>query len=196
MSNKTRYSAFSFQKKPVFWAIALFTVSSFITASCEKKLETVKKSDIESLPSVTVRDFRTIYSDSSLKQLEMTSPIVERYTARKPPYSEFRQGIKVLFFDGNKESVGSLASKYARVMEERRVWELRDSVVGINEKNEKLETELLYWDQPKDIIYTDRFVRMTSEEQIVMGTGLEADSRFTNWKIRNISFIYYLKDEK
>lgn len=180
----------------MFWAVALLAAATFVTVSCEKKLETVKKSDIESLPSVTVRDFRTIYSDSSLKQLEMTSPIVERYTGRKPPYSEFRQGIKVLFFDGNKEAVGSLTSKYARVMEERRVWELRDSVVGINEKNEKLETELLYWDQPKDIIYTDRFVRMTSDEQIVMGTGLEADSRFTNWKIRNISFIYYLKDEK
>jgi hypothetical protein len=69
-------------------------------------------------------------------------------------------------------------------------------VVVVNEKNEILETELLYWDQEKDIVYTDRFVKITSEDQIVMGTGLESNPRFTKWKIRNVSATIYIKDEK
>jgi len=166
-----------------------------ILCSCSKKLETIKKSDIESLPTITVRDFVTTYSDSSLRQLEMHSPIVERYTNKKPPYSEFRKGIKVIFFDGKKEAVGTLSSKYARVMEDKRIWELKDSVVAVNERNEILETELLYWDQNKELVYTDRFVRITYKDEIVMGTGLEADSRFTNSKIRNVSAIIYLSEE-
>jgi hypothetical protein len=73
---------------------------------------------------------------------------------------------------------------------------MKDSVIAINEKNEILETELLYWDQDKGSVYTDRFVRITSEDQIVMGTGFESDQRFVNWKIRNVSASFYLKDEK
>jgi hypothetical protein len=32
-------------------------------ASCDKKIDTIRKSDIESLPSQTVRDFTTTYTD-------------------------------------------------------------------------------------------------------------------------------------
>ena len=176
--------------------IILPAVLLLLAPSCSKKLETVRKSAVESLPSMTVRDFVTSYSDSALRQVEMSSPLVERYTNRKPPYSEFREGIHVLFYDGNKSPVGSLSSKYARVMEDKRIWELKDSVIAINEKNEVLETELLYWDQPKEIVYTDRFVKLTSSDQIVMGTGLESDSRFLKPKIRNVGAIIYLNDEK
>ncbi|HOM41658.1 MAG TPA: LPS export ABC transporter periplasmic protein LptC, partial [Bacteroidales bacterium] len=149
--------------------------------SCEQKFETIRKSDIESLPTLTVKDFETVYTDSAKIQLIMRSTLLERYTDRKPQYSEFRKGITVLFHDGNPEPVASLTSKYARFNEDKKLWELKDSVVVVNEKKETLETELLYWDQEKDFVYTDRFVRITSEEQIVMGTGLEANSRFTRW---------------
>ncbi len=164
--------------------------------SCEKNLETIRKSDIESLPSQTVRDLVTVYSDSGLTQLVMLSPIVQVYSDHKPPYSEFPEGIKVLFHDGNPEPIASLSSKYARYYEDKKIWELKDSVVAVNEKNEILETELLYWNQEKDLVYTERFVRITSEEQIVMGTGFEANSRLTKWKIRNVSATIYVKEEE
>lgn len=174
---------------PGFLAILLLS-------SCEKKIGTIKKSDIESMPTQTAKDFETIYSDSGLIQLIMRSPLMERYSDRKSPYSEFVKGIEVLFYDGRDEPLASLKSKYARYTEDKKVWELKDSVRAVNEKKEILETELLYWDQEKELVYTDRFVRITSDEQIVMGTGLEADPRFTRWKIRNVSATIYLKDEE
>ena len=84
-----------------------------------------------------------------------------------------------------KDPIASFTSKYAKYLDDKSLWELRDSVVAINEKNERLETELLYWDQEKDRVYTDRAVRITSEDDIVLGIGLESDSRFTNWWILN-----------
>ncbi|MGQ9620271.1 MAG: LPS export ABC transporter periplasmic protein LptC [Bacteroidales bacterium] len=164
--------------------------------SCERKIEMIRKSDIESLPSQTVREFETVYSDSGRIQLIMRSPLMEVYSDRKPQYAEFRKGINVLFHDGHPEPIASLSSKYARYIEDKRLWELKDSVTVINEKKETLGTELLYWEQEKDFVYTDRFVRITSRQQIVMGTGLEANSRFTRWKIRNVSATIYLEDEK
>jgi LPS export ABC transporter protein LptC len=164
--------------------------------SCTRKIEKVRKSDIESLPSQIVKDFITTYTDSAKKQLEMSAPLLEHYSSHLPEYSEFKYGIKVVFYDGHPDPVGSLSSRYARYEDARKLWELKDSVVALNEKNERLETELLYWDQDKNIVYTDRFVKITSEDQIIMGTGLESDPRFTKWRIRNVSAQFYIKDEK
>ena len=172
------------------------TLIVLIVTSCDKKIDTIRKSDIESLPSQTVKDFTTTYTDSATKQLVMSSPLMERYTNRKDPFIEFRFGIKVIFYDGKKDPVGTLSSKYARYSEDRKLWELKDSVIAVNERKEVMETELLYWDQEKELVYTDRFVRMTSEDQIVMGTGFQSDPRFMDWHIRNVSASFYIEDEQ
>lgn len=164
--------------------------------ACERKLDVIKKSDILSLPSLTVKNFKTVYTDSAKLQLILTSLLMEKYSNSESPYSEFRFGLKVWFYDGHKEPIASLSSKYARYIENKKLWELRDSVIGINEKNERLETELLFWDQDKDRVYTNRFVKVTSEDQIVMGTGLESNSRFTVWTIKNVSSTFLLHNEQ
>ena len=174
----------------------ILAFTCIIYSACDKKIDTIRKSDIESLPSLTVKDFETLYTDSARKQLIMRSPLMERYTERKSPYSEFRYGVKVVFYDGQDDSVGTLSSKYARYAEDKKLWELRDSVIAVNRKNEVLETELLYWDQDRERVYTDRFVRITSQDQIVMGTGLESDPRFIKWTIRNVSAQFYLSDDE
>jgi len=174
----------------------LASLTGCLVLSCEGRIEKIKKSEIESLPSQIVRDFTTIYTDSAKKQLVMSSPLLEHYSFRNQEYSEFRKGVSVIFYDGHRDPVGSLTAKYARYEDARKLWELKDSVIAVNEKKEKLETELLYWDQDKNIVYTDRFVKITSEEQIIMGTGLETDPRFTKWRIRNVSAQFYLNDEK
>lgn len=155
--------------------------------SCEKKMEIINKSDILSLPTLTVKDFKTVYTDSGKLQLILSSLLMERYPNIKPPYADFRKGIKVIFYNGHTKPVGSFTSKYARFLEDKRLWELRDSVVAVNEKNEKLETELLYWDQNKELIYTDRAVKITYQDEIVLGIGMKSNPRFTNWWIRDVS---------
>jgi LPS export ABC transporter protein LptC len=161
----------------------LFLIPIFL--SCDKKMGVIKNSDILLLPTQTVKIFESVLTDSAKLQVILSASLMERYTNSKPPYSEFRKGIKVLFYDGHKIPIASFTSKYAKYLDDQRLWELRDSVVAINEKNERLETELLYWDQDKDRVYTDRAVRITSEDDIVLGIGLESNSRFTNWWILN-----------
>jgi hypothetical protein len=60
-------------------------------------------------------------------------------------------------------------------------------VVVINESNEKLETELLFWNQEKDKIYTDRFVKITSADEIVQGIGFESDSHLYRRKMLKVT---------
>ncbi len=174
----------------------LIVTGAGIIISCENKVDVIPISDIKKLPAVTVTDFETVYLDSGLLQLVMTGPLLEQFDNTAFPFSEFKSGIRVIFYDGKKEPVGTVTSKYAKYSDPEKTWELRDSVIVVNEKNEQLETELLFWNQEKDLIYTDRFVKMTSEDQVMQGFGFESDSRLNNRRVKKVSAIIYFNDEE
>jgi LPS export ABC transporter protein LptC len=164
--------------------------------SCEKKVDKIKNSEILTLPSITVKNDYSVLDDSGKVQLIMSFPLMETYNNTDVPYSEFRMGINVIFYDGKKDSVGRVTAKYARYTEKKKLWELKDSVIVVNfESNYKLETEQLFWDQEKDVIYNDRFVKFSNEDQSVFGTGFESDSHLNKRKIKNVSGPIYLRDE-
>lgn len=167
-----------------------------LSPSCKKKIDVIPKSDFLLYPSMTARDFETVLLDSGQTTLIMRSPLAESYDNEKEPFTEFRFGLKVDFYDGKKYISGSVSSKYGKYYKNTNLWELKDSVVVVNEKMDMLETEVLFWDQEKDLIYTDRFVRITNDDQIVMGTGFESDSKLAKRRIKKVSATIYLPDEE
>jgi LPS export ABC transporter protein LptC len=179
---------------------SLIIIASVLTSisvlSCENKIDIIPKSEILTLPSQTAHDFQSVLTDSGKIQLVMSSTLMEQYENADSKYSEFRNGIKILFYDGHKEPVASVTSKYAKYLQTDNIWELRDSVVVINEKNEMLETELLNWNQERDLIYTDRYVKITSEDQIIHGFGFESDSHLRKQKIKKVQATIYFNDEE
>jgi LPS export ABC transporter protein LptC len=175
--------------------IALFVVT-LIVLSCENKVDLIPKSDLLTLPSVTYKDSKTFLTDSGKLQLVMSFPLLEQYDNTEEPYTEFRSGINVLFYDGKTDPVATVTAKYAKYTKNDKTWELKDSVVVVNESKDKLETELLYWNQDKDLIYTDRFVKITNKEQIIQGFGFESDSRLVKRRIKKVNAIIYLPDEE
>jgi LPS export ABC transporter protein LptC len=176
--------------------VIIVVILTGIGLSCENKIDSIPKSDLLTLPSITVKDFITEYTDSGKLQLVLSSSIMEQYDNATVPYSEFKSGIKVIYYNSRKEPSGSVTSKYAKYTKPNSRWELKDSVVVINENKDKLETELLYWDQDADLIHTDRFVKITNEDQIIQGFGFESDSHLNNRKIKKVNAIIYLKDEE
>ena len=147
-------------------------------------------------PTQTVSDFISSFSDSANLQLRLQAPLMEYFGNMEKPYADFSMGIEVSFYEeGIDDPSGKITAKFARYFEEEKLWEVRDSVVAINDKGEILETELLFWDEKKELIYTEKFVRITQEDQIIRGTGLESDPRFSDWTIKNVSAILYLDNE-
>jgi hypothetical protein len=69
-------------------------------------------------------------------------------------------------------------------------------VIVINESGDKLETEVLNWSQEKDLIYTDRYVKITNEDQVIHGFGFESDSHLNNRKIKKVQATIYFNDEE
>lgn len=167
-----------------------------VTLSCESRNDIIPKSDLLTLPSLSVKQFHTIFTDSGIVQLELTAPVMEQYDNKDFPYTEFRSGIKVDFYDKKEAHAGSVTSKYAKYTKTNNVWELRDSVVVVNDKNDKLETELLFWNQESDMIYTDRFVKITNTDQIIQGIGFESDTHLQHRRIKKVSATIYINNEE
>jgi LPS export ABC transporter protein LptC len=173
----------------------IFIIIAGLVLSCENKIPVIPKSDFLSLPTLTARGFRTVLTDSGRIQLILTSLLMEQYDKTDPPYAEFQSGIKVDIYNGKDKPVATVTSKYAKCTSNN-LWELRDSVVVVNENNERLETEQLFWNQEKDKIYTDRFVKITNEDVISQGIGFESDTHLSRRRIFKVTADIYPKDEK
>jgi len=175
---------------------AVLITGTVFLFSCEKKREVLKELTIKELPSLSARNIETMYSDSGKVTLVVRSPLINQYTGGDEPHTLFPEGLTVLFYDKKTEPQASISSKYARYTEKDKLWELRDSVVAVNTEGDILETELLFWSEPRESVWSDRFVRITGKDQIIMGTGFESDPRLTKWKIKNVSATIYINNEQ
>jgi LPS export ABC transporter protein LptC len=167
-----------------------------LLSSCEKKQVVVNDLVIKEMPSLSGRNVETMYSDSGKVTLVVRTPFIQQFTAKEDPHTLFPEGLTVLFYDKKTKPQASITAHYARYTEKDEQWELRDSVVAVNTEGDILETELLYWSEPRDRVWSDRFVRFTLKDKIIMGTGFESDSRLTNGTIKNVSGTIYVNDEQ
>jgi LPS export ABC transporter protein LptC len=175
---------------------AVLITGTALLSSCEKKHEVIMDLQIKNLPSLSARDVETMYSDSGKVTMIVRSPLIQQFTGKDDPHTLFPQGLTVLFYDKAVKPQASISSKYARYTEKDDLWELRDSVVAVNMQGDILETELLYWSEPKESVWSDRFVKITGKDKIIMGTGFESDPRLTRYRIKNMSATIYIQDEQ
>jgi len=153
--------------------------------SCKSDLETIQAlTKIDESPVETGFGVEIIYSTHANIQIIMKTPRMDRYAGNKN-YVEMPEGISVFFFDSLMNVTSTLTANYAINHLNDELFEARNDVVVINEANEKLNTEQLIWDQKKEIIYSEKFVKITTEDEVLFGDGMESDERFTNWEIKN-----------
>ena len=123
-----------------------------------------------------------------LNIIEIVSELNKNTNSIKEKYEEFPKGIHVLSYDPAGKMIGSIKAKYAKKLEDEMLWEARNEVVIINAEGKKLETELLYWDMKKELIYSDRYVKLSADGQIIEGNnGFHSDQNLNHPVFENIS---------
>lgn len=150
--------------------------------SCKNDVQEVNAlADEEVRPEMVGYNLELIYSDSARIKYKVTTPEYIKITKGKEKYEEFPKGIYVISYDSQGKEMGSIKSKYARKLEEEMLWEARDEVVVINAEGKKLETEQLFWDMKKEIIYSERYTKLTAGGQILEGNnGFKSDQNLND----------------
>ena len=64
-----------------------------------------------------------------------------------------------------------------------------------NLKGEKFDTELLYWDQNKKRVYSDRRVRIEQPDQVIYAIGFESNEQLTKYRFFKTEGIFYVDED-
>ncbi|MBK5285708.1 MAG: LPS export ABC transporter periplasmic protein LptC [Bacteroidia bacterium] len=173
----------------------LFLISTALFfSSCENDIEKINMvSRVDDTPLERAENIDVLYSDSGFVKMKLTAPVLERYMDSKDPYMLFPKGMKTLFYDRLLNITSRLSAEYGIRYENSQRMEARKNVEVINEKGDKLNTEHLTYDQADGKLRSDEFVKITTEDEIIYGTGLEANEDFSRYRIFNIKGIINLK---
>ncbi|MGS2764030.1 LPS export ABC transporter periplasmic protein LptC [Sinomicrobium sp. M5D2P9] len=161
--------------------ISIVTVSAVaMFFSCDSSFEDIRKIDTsERFPGGIAENFYLIYTDSALIKATLTSPLSEDYSNQEFPYQEFPKGLKVDFFDKEKNK-STVIADYGIVYQATDMSDLRGNVVLLTHDGKKLETSQLYWDQKNQWVFTKEKFTFTNPEDgtIMNGEGIEFSQDF------------------
>ena len=141
-----------------------------------------------------------LFSDSARVSAQLIAGhVVEKETgeeSNKETIHFLDQGVEVYFLNAYGQTTSQISSQSGEYNRKAGLAELKGSVVLINQKGEKLETEQLFWDEKKDSVFTNKFVRIETPDRIITGQkGLRANTEFTAWTIIQSQGEVEVKDE-
>lgn len=159
----------------------------FTIFACSNKVEDIDELLAAGLDDKVEKGFniRIIYSDSAQIKLVVNAPVMEKYVDYSNSKDVFPKGILIEFMSDN-QTVNSWLKAESAVSEARtQKITAKGNVVFYNDKNEKLETPELIFDQKERIVYTDKLVRITQAEKgdTLYGFGFKANQEFTRFEI-------------
>lgn len=175
-------------------ACLAFVFSSLAIVSCENDMEAIMNMDKKAAAVEEGKDIESLYSQTGKVKAKLTAPSMLRHM-QPPVYVEFNRGLKVLFFNDSTLDVEStLTARYGKYFENDANVYLRDHVVVVNKKGERLDCEELNWDSKKEIFYSNKPVRISTVTDTLYGTGLESNQDFSDYTILHPSGPFILQD--
>jgi LPS export ABC transporter protein LptC len=161
------------------------TVLMFLSSACssDKKNFLPNYKNRAEVPGMFTDSVTTLVSDSGRIRYRIFTEIWKVYDKAKDPYWYFPKKIYLERFNDSMKVESLVQSDTARYYSNRKLWELKKNVKLINLKGEKFETSFLCWDQMQKRIYSDSFIRIEQQNQIITGYGFESNETLTKYKI-------------
>lgn len=163
--------------------------------SCENDVAEVNSLNLEQeYPQQSAKDVEVLYSEKGRVSMQLNAPVLHQYGGEEP-YDEMPEGVHVKIFDSLMKITTELTSNYAIRNTYLGQMEAKYDVVVVNEKGEQLNTEHIIWDEKTAKITSDVFVKITTDNQVIMGEGLEADEDFSSYRILKPTGIINIEND-
>lgn len=174
-------------------AVVMLLLSS--ACSGRKKVMAEAITERDSLPVMDTRGVTTLVSDSGITRYRIQTEEWLVFDRKTPSYWAFERGVYLEKFDTLFQVEASIKSDTAYYYDKQKLWKLMGHVVIKNLKGEKFFTELLYWDQNREKIYSDRFIRIEQPDRIITGQGFDSNQQMTVYTIHKPEGIFYVDQE-
>jgi LPS export ABC transporter protein LptC len=137
-------------------------------------------------PDMMAKNIEVTFSDSGRIQAKLFSVLLNRYSGKGEPVTEFPKGFRIFIYDSAMRVETTISGNYGKRKDYSRIMEAKGNVVVRNNlKKQQLNTEYLVWDENKRRIYSKSKVRITTGNMILFGDGLESNESFSDYTILN-----------
>lgn len=186
-------------------AIMLFALP-FLFASCKKdSASSVNfKYDKETVPTMSTDSVDMLISDSGIIRYRLVAKTWDIFEQAKDPHWFYPRGFYLEQFDSTFKVVVTVKADTAWNYTSQKLWRLKGNVYVKNKLGETFTSEELFWNQQKEKIYSDKFVKIDRPDKgILQGRGgFEANQQMTEYEFKNVgetstgkTIIYVKEDE-
>ena len=172
-------------------------VMLLLFSSCSGKKKELGDAITEraSIAVMHTRGVTSLVSDSGVTRYRINTEEWLVFDRKNPPYWAFEKGVYLEKFDSIFQVEASIKADTAYFFNKEELWKLMGNVHIQNLKGEQFDTELLYWDQRTQRIYSDEFIRIEQPDRIITGHGFESNQQMTVYTIRKPEGIFYVDEE-
>jgi LPS export ABC transporter protein LptC len=134
-------------------------------------------------PQSEAEQVELYYSENERIKVKMLADLLYEFQSGD---REFPKGIYIEFFTENGDLSSILRANHAYYFKKENKWKATGKVEVKNlAKNEQLNTEELYWLPAKEDIFTESFVTIRMQTEVIYGEGLEAKQDMSSYTIKN-----------
>lgn len=172
--------------KNIFLIKAVVITGCFFVFGCSNNYQEVQDLAKKKVPVDTAKTVESYLSQDGIVKAKLTSPLMITSTVTDTPTTEFPKTLHVDFYDSTQKIQSKLFAKYGLYYNNQGLVLLRDSVIIFNITGDTMRCEKLWWDQNKQIIYTDVPVHIVQQGEPLEGkNGMTANQNFDSWTLLN-----------
>ena len=175
-----------------FLAAVMFVLFPACSGKDKKLTEAISKND--TLPSMKSLGVTTLISDSGITRYKIVAEEWLIYDKKNPPYWAFEKGVYLEKFDTLFRIDASIKADTAYYHEKKKLWELKGHVQILSQRGDKFQTDLLFWDEKKEKVYSDKFIQIEQEDKVIKGYGFESNQDLTEYEIKNTTGVFTVED--
>ena len=143
-------------------------------------------------PVSEVENVELYYSENDRVTVKMLADLL--YTFENGD-REFPKGVYMEFYDESGRLESTLRANHAYFFKKEDQWRGRGDVEVKNiEKSEQLNTEELFWKQKEKKIFTEKFVTIRQQGDVIYGEGLDANQDLTDYVIKKPAGEFEVKE--
>ncbi|MBR2359744.1 MAG: LPS export ABC transporter periplasmic protein LptC [Bacteroidaceae bacterium] len=175
------------------WVAVMFLL--FPACSGTEQGKSVPATNRDSMAAMRTVGVESYISDSGVIRYKIIAEEWMVYDKLDPPFWAFEKGLYLEQFNEDFSAEATIKADTAYYYDKKKLWELRSNVHIENQKQEKFDTDLLFWDEYKQEVYSDKKIRIEQADKVIVGYGFKSNQQLTDYVINNTEGIFYIEED-
>jgi LPS export ABC transporter protein LptC len=164
--------------------------------SCEDNTSTLNQINrFDENPVGVAHNIRMTYTDSSKVKAILTAPLHLDYTHLSFKYSEFPEGLEIVFYnDQNQEN--TVFANYGILYNQTKIVDLKGNVVLLSHDGSRLETDQMYWDAENEWLFTEKPFTFENIDYNLAAIRLDTNKEFSKFQTGKLTGTIAVEEQQ